>query len=809
MRGTKTITDFKCYHCGESCIDDLVRFDEKIFCCQGCQLVYNILNESNLCTYYSLQQNPGNTQKAETLGERFSYLDEPGIQQKLIKYKDDESVHLRFHIPKMHCSSCIWLLEHLTRLDQGIVKSQVDFIQKEILIVFHPEKTTLRKVVELLITIGYEPELNFELIQKQLKKKESRIIIFRIGIAGFAFGNIMLLSFPEYFSSGQYEQQEFRQFFGYLNLFLALPVFIFSGGEFLLNAWRSFKQRSINIDVPIAIGITAMFLRSTYEIISGTGAGYFDSMTGLIFFMLIGRNFQNKTFQWLSFERDFKSYFPIAVTRMQGTKEESVVVSDLKINDRLRIRNQEIIPTDVLLIDENAEIDYSFVTGESFPVSCNQGDHIFAGGRLLGNPTEVLVQQEVSHSYLTQLWNKVESGKNNKTGFENLVSVISKWFILVTLAIAAGAYLYWYPSDPARAINALTAVLVIACPCALALSAPFTFGNMIRILGKNGIYLKNASVIAKLSDINKVVFDKTGTLTEPDVTQIEYQGVELSQDELSAIQKIASSSSHPLSLMLSRNLNHHQQPWKIEGFTELTGAGVSGKVQGMEILIGKAAYCGFEKGCKENDFSSSRIYIRINQEPKGVFLLKNVYRKDAAQVLEGLRRQNLGIAVISGDHEGERPHLEKLLHQKNDLFFNQTPLNKLEYVNTEQQAGKKILMVGDGLNDAGALIQSDAGLTLTNDLNNFSPACDGIILGDRFNKIPALLKFSKSGIRIIIISFVISIVYNAVGLSFAITGTLSPVIAAILMPISTTSLVLYTVISSSLKARQLQLTAKT
>ena len=804
MANTQTNLRTKCYHCGEECVEEAVKFDEKNFCCTGCKLVYEVLAENNLCNYYQLDSKPGITQRNPFIGERFAYLDDKNIADKLIKFRDADSIHLRFHIPNMHCSSCIWLLEHLGRLEEGIIRSQTDFIQKELLIVYDPSRTTLRRIVEKLHQIGYPPELNLQQLEKKGKKKHSRSRIYKIGVAGFAFGNIMLLSFPEYFSGGVYHGEDFRQVFGYLNLLLALPVFFFSASEFLENAFLSFRQKVINIDVPIAVGIVAMFLRSTYEIVSGSGAGYFDSMTGLVFFMLIGRNFQNKTYDWISFDRDYKSYFPIAVTRLTGSREEAISVQDIEVNDRLLIRNQEIIPADIILISETAEIDYSFVTGESRPVNCEKGDRIFAGGRLIGSPAEVIVQQEVSQSYLTQLWNQSSGKQVYKSGFQLMVEKISRWFVVVTLLIAATALVYWYPTDPGRAMHAFTSVLVIACACALALSAPFTFGNMLRILGKKGIYLKNAGVLEKLADIDTILFDKTGTLTEADKATITYEGVTLDPEHKKAIASLAYASSHPLSRMLSKHLESGNRRNYVTNMKEISGSGIEGNSGKYFIRLGNSEFIE-DHQIRTSDFRTSAVGVQINGENMGYFRFYNRYRKDATTLMQGLKSSGYSLSVISGDHEHERPHLEAMLQQQNGFRFEQKPADKLNYVQHLQLEGKKVMMIGDGLNDAGALMVSHVGLAVAEDINNFTPGCDGIILSKKFGSIDSLLKFSKAGHRIIIISFIISLIYNALGLWFAVQGTLSPVIAAILMPISTSSLVVYTVIASSLKARQLGL----
>ena len=802
---TKTSVLTTCYHCGEECRDDAVHFDEKDFCCTGCKLVYEILAENNLCNYYSLENQPGITQKTNFFGERFAYLDDALIQQKLIRYSEGNTLHLKFHIPAMHCSSCIWLLEHMNRLDAGILSSKTDFIRKELSIVFDKSITSIRAIVEKLHQIGYPPELNMQQTEKSEKKKQNRSRIYKIGVAGFAFGNIMLLSFPEYFSGGVYHGDDFKEAFGYLNLLLAIPVFLFSASEFLENALLGFRQKVMNIDVPIAIGIVAMFARSTYEILSGTGPGYFDSMTGLVFFMLLGRNFQNKTYNWLSFDRDYKSYFPIAVTRITGTREEAISVQDIKVNDRLMIRNQEIIPADVMMLSANAEIDYSFVTGESRPVSAVKGDRLFAGGRLVGAPAEVMVQQEVSHSYLTQLWNQSSGKVVYKSGFQRLTENISRWFVLVTLFIAVSAFVYWFTNhDTTRAINAFTAVLVIACACALALSAPFTFGNMLRILGKNGIYLKNAGVLEKISDIDTVLFDKTGTLTEAEEATINWEGQPLSEEMEVAIAALANTSSHPLSRMLSKHLEHRGHHYHLTEVKETAGGGIEGKYRDTLLKLGSGKFIGDEQS-SSGDFRSTRVGVSLAGRILGYFIFQNKYRPEAAATVRNLKESKYGVAVISGDHEYERPHLEGMLGQTHGLRFEQKPADKLNYVDSLQKEGKKVMMIGDGLNDAGALMCSHVGFAVAEDINNFTPGCDGILLSKRFGDIPKVLAFAKAGHRIIIISFIISLLYNALGLWFAVQGTLSPVIAAILMPISTSSLVIYTVLSSSLKARQLKI----
>lgn len=787
-----------CYHCGDDCPHTVIAIDDKVFCCEGCKLVYEILQENNLCSYYSLNTSPGT--KAQNLtGNRYSFLDELSIQQKLISFKSKGQVHITLYIPGIHCSSCIWLLENFKRVDTGVIQSKVNFIKKEIYLVFDETKTSLRNIVEALTRIGYEPSIHLDSLEKKEKKKVNKGRIIRIGIAGFCFGNIMMLSFPEYFSSGNSVDPGLKSFFSYLILFLSLPVFFYSASEFFIKSYQSLKQRTTSIDVPIALGIAAIFLRSSFEIISNTGPGYFDSGSGLIFFMLIGRWFQDHTFDALSFERDYKSYFPVAVTIIKNGIERAVEVNDVRINDRILIRNNEIIPVDATLLKGEAHINYSFVTGESLPVHVKTGELIFAGGKQEGAIIELLVTKEISQSHLTQLWNN-NVVKSSESKFDKLVKAISRYFIVVTLFIAFVAAAYWWNTDMKKAINAFTAVLVIACPCALALSAPFTYGNILRILGKKKIFIRNYQVVEQLADIDTIVFDKTGTLTENNSSAIKFVGTELAEAEKKFIFSLVRHSSHPLSKLLSRQLLSSEY-FSLHDYKEIAGGGISAYVNSVYIQIGSEEFVLGKKAFPGDN--TTKVFVSMEGYCKGYFEFKNNYRPGLKELAQQLIKNKFQMAVLSGDNNAERSELQAIFSMRTEMRFNQSPEDKLSFIKALQNRRLKVIMIGDGLNDAGALRQSDVGISLADNTNNFTPASAAIMDSTQLENLFKLVTYSKSASRIIIWSFIISLLYNFIGLSFAVTGTLSPLIAAILMPISTISLVLFTVTASTIKGKLL------
>ncbi|MES2131197.1 MAG: heavy metal translocating P-type ATPase metal-binding domain-containing protein [Bacteroidota bacterium] len=786
-----------CYHCGEPCDTETIHIAEKNFCCQGCKTVYEILNKVELCDYYTLEKNPGLSQKTQIRADKFAFLDDDILQTKLIHYKDATQSHVSFYLPQMHCSSCIWLLEHLGKLDEHIIRSQVNFLKKEVSVVFNHQDTSLRKVTELLTTIGYEPHFSLNNLTDKKTKTYDKSRIYKIGITGFCFGNIMLLSFPEYFSLGNMEEKGLQQLFSYLILLLSLPVFFYGASGFFISAWKSLQQKTLNIDAPIAIAILITFGRSLYEILSQTGAGYLDSMTGIVFFMLIGRFFQDKTYNTMAFNRDYTSYFPLGVTLLdEGGKEKQIPVSNLKTGQRIKVHSGEIIPADCILFLGKGTIDYSFVSGEALPIEKHIGEIIYAGGKQTGGALELEVVKDVSQSYLTQLWNNDAFIKKEDKS-ESYIHSVSKYFTFVLFSIAAASAIYWYVNDALRIWNAVTSVLIVACPCALLLSATFTNGNMLRILQKYGFYARNAGVIEQISEADTIVFDKTGTITQQGDSAIIFKGMPLDAETIQLIRSLTGQSSHPLSKAIVQSLPFCKL-LPVKNYEEVAGLGIKGIVLGQEILMGSPE---FILGRKISTDNGSRVYLKINNQLPGYYSVQTNYRQGLPDLLKKLQQQ-YKIALLSGDNDSEQLKLKELFNS--DLLFNQSPQDKLNYIKALQSKGKKVIMTGDGLNDAGALKQSNVGIAVTDNINNFSPACDVIMDGNGFSYFDALLDYCKQNKLIINISFVISIAYNLIGLYFAVQGQLKPVIAAILMPISSISIVLFTTGMSSLLSFKLK-----
>ena len=803
---SKVMDTQNCFHCGLDIIkEDEIIFDAKNFCCNGCKTVYEIFSLNDLTCYYDFEKSPGAT--PQDINGKYDFLDNESIVSKLLEFQENSTAIISLNIPHIHCSSCIWILENLQRLQKGISTSQVNFPEKRVRITFNPEVVSIKTIVYLLSSIGYEPYISLENYETGSNDVD-RSLTYKFGVAFFCFGNIMLLSFPEYFEVKEFWLDQYRGFFRWLIFALALPSFFYSASGYYVSAYKSIKSKMLNIDIPIALGIVVMFVRSTFDIVMDYGSGFFDSLTGLIFFMLLGKMFQIKTYSFLSFERDFKSYFPIAITKINSDlSEESVAIYEVEKGDRLLIRNQELIPVDGILISEKAEIDYSFVTGEAIPIAKQSGDKVFAGGKQIGKVIEMEVLHSVSQSYLTQLWSNDVFQKNVEQKHKTITDSISRYFTPILLLIAFAGFGYWIFIDANTAFNVFTAVLIVACPCALALTAPFTFGNVLRILGKQKFYLKNALVIEQLAKVDTIVFDKTGTITTNKKSNISYEGNALSDENLLLIKNVLRASNHPLSRMLYDYLPIpilqnksaiDTKKLKVDAFEEITGKGIQAQIFGYQIQIGSAAFVDKKE---ENNIQQTSVHIKINDAYYGKFIFNNQYREGLEELFKDLST-TYQIKVLSGDNEGERATLEQLLPKGTELIFNQKPEQKLEFIKNLQDKGKNVMMVGDGLNDAGALAQSNVGISISENVNVFSPACDAILDASEFQKLNYFLKLSKNSITTIKMSFALSLLYNVVGLSFAITGNLLPLVAAIIMPLSTITIVSFVTVMSSYYANK-------
>ncbi len=784
---SKGSADIQCHHCGDDCKDGLIEVNDHSFCCNGCVMVFQLLEDNGLSYFY----HEGTGVRPQEVD--YAFLDDEQVVDALVHFKDDNLTKIVLELPTIHCVSCIWLLEHLTKLVSAVKQSRVDYLKKTCSVLFDHNQMNLRGIIEVLSSIGYPPRFNLDKIDKRHSVPQSgRSLYYKLGVAGFCFGNIMLLSFPEYL--GLQGDRAFT-YLSYFNILLALPVVFYAGADYLRSAWTSARRAELGIDLPIAIGMLVLFTRSIVEISMGLGEGYLDSLAGFVFFLLIGRWFQQRSFDSIHFDRDYKSYFPISVERKEADMWSYVNVRSLEIGDIIKLKHGEIIPCDGLLKGGEGRIDYSFVTGEEYQQIKNLGDKLYAGGRQQGSAIELIVTKAVDQSYLTKLWDEEVFAEQKADLPSKLMDMISKYFVAAILLLALGTFIYWMGRDMAMAVKTTTAVLIIACPCVLALSVPFIYGNMMRILARQQVYVRNTGVLEAIADVTHILFDKTGTLTDMNSMTVEFYGEELNEHELSMIAAIVHQSNHILCRRLT--IHHKDGPsCKVEHFKEYIGQGLEGIVWNTKIRMGSAA---FILGATDNQ-DKTEVLVEIDSRYKGRYTFKQSLRKGILDTICRLKTR-FSLQLLSGDNSNDKQRMTELLGGEVPLYFGQTPLQKLNKVKDLQSQSCQVMMIGDGLNDAGALRQSNVGVVISHADNSFSPACDVILSHEPFSRLTDYISFIVGGRSLLYGAVGLSIIYNVVGLSLAMAGYLTPVVAAILMPISSVTVMVYGLISTEILFR--------
>ena len=566
-----------CFHCGLPC-QEAIQKDGRFFCCSGCLAVYELLVENQLEEYYKIAPHPG----APGQEEDFSYLNEERFLRQFALYVSQIHVTLSLEIPSIHCASCVYLLENLHTFFPGVLHSEVHFPQKKLILSFHPQKTSFSRICRQLAQIGYPPRLS--LGQESSKESASSApSLIPLGVAAFCLGNIMLFSLPEYLSGDQVPFH-FRTFFRYACLFLSLPILFYCAMPWIKRAIGALQCRKITFDIPIALGVFTLFAKSTVDVLKGAGQGYFDSLAGFVFLLLLAQHFQNQYF-FHSLFQEVEKYIPLGISKeVSPQRVQKVPVDTLKTGDVIHLRHGELVPVDSLLLSPQALLDYSSLTGESEPVSKKQGEEVLAGGIVAGKKIRLQVLRPLHESFFTTLWKRTP---RKKPVFSEFLQKLSPYFTGGVLLLATASLLFWglYGTWGKGAL-AFVSILMVTCPCGIALSAPFTQGYFLRLLAKEGIFLQSGSVLESLGKIKQIVFDKTGTLTEREVA-LSPLWEKLSQEQKQAFATLAAQSFHPVSQALFRHLSSSPENRSLEKFREISGKGLEGVWKGIPLRLGK------------------------------------------------------------------------------------------------------------------------------------------------------------------------------------------------------------------------------
>ncbi|MCB9260885.1 MAG: HAD-IC family P-type ATPase [Flavobacteriales bacterium] len=775
--------DVICVYCHAVCLpNDLVVKNEKPFCCHGCATLYEVVSTN------------GEGFLDQEISIEYKQFDLPEVFNQLVDFQTDEIYKIEVNTPAIHCSSCVSLLEDLPEINPLIHRANVNFEERKLTVVAD-KKFPLSGLAMLLSKLGYPPQFDVSKKAALKQKEQQKVLLRKLAVAGFAFGNIMMFSMPHYFGLKVGSDSFFEGIFKYFNVALSILVLFYPAQDYLKTAYQSLKVRKNHIDIPIAIGILAIWGWSMFEIFTNKGFGYLDSLAGLIFFLLIGKWYQSKMYAKISFERNLTDFLPISVRKKHNENVLWQRVDELHPGDVVVVKNGEIIPVNGNVVSGKALVDYSFVTGESIAEKVGMNKPIYIGGKQTAGVIEIQITERQDLSKIWAAW-KTPKTKNHEE--VHWTSVVSKYFTPAVLIIALSALVVWFFIDAQKALFVFSSVLIVACPCALALSSPFTFGSISRVLGKRFFYLKNANIVEKLAGINHIVFDKTGTLTDADSVSVSALIYKLNEHEESILKSVVSQSTHPLSQLIFGKLKDAEIQ-EIDSFEEIDGLGILANVNGISVKLGSQLFITGQQAQNETS-----VFVEMNGEVKAKFVFANKYRKGLAELL-GKLGENYKLSVLSGDNDGEAENLKKLYPNFEVISFYNTPESKKQFIDKCHANGDKTLMIGDGLNDQVALNHSDVGLAVAHNINGFYPSSDGILLPSGFDQLAELLQLAKYSKNILKTSLAFSVFYNLLGIAFAVTGVLTPVVAAILMPLSSVSVVGLVTALVSLKSKNLNM----
>lgn len=767
-----------CAHCGDSLPELPIVFNEKSFCCSACREVYQVLSENGLQAYYTQQNRSSNRPGSG----RFAWMDQANSASVVWKYQSAKKNRAQWQLPGMHCGSCIWLLERLPALHPGILSAEANLSSRRLDIWINPSLIKASELAALLSSIGYPPEMD---TSARTSSDPNRRLILQIGLAGFGLGNIMLLSFPEYLGFESETNPTLYAVFQWLSWVISLPVLFYSGIDYFKTAYSAIKQKHMHIDIPLALGMLVLFVQSTFALLTHNPKGiYLDSLAGLVFFLLLAKWYQGKLFHALRFEKDHTSYLPMSAIKWVNNKELETPVSALNSGDTIRLYPNEILPADATLMHSETEMDYSFVTGESAPVHCPTGSQLFAGGRNCGPSVLCTLTAPSDQSYLVRLWNQGK-GRHAHEAYQRLTDRMSGRFIRIVLLVSLLAAIFWYFADSSRWIEIVASILIIACPCALALSSPFSTGNMARLLARIQFYVREPLVIEQLATCSTFVLDKTGTLTDPSQTQAQWTGPPLNTNQKNILKAMTQQSLHPVARTIQLSLGPTEE---IPALTvkEFPGKGLTACFKGRHFRLGKKGWIG--EAANSNDLKSAPTLFEEDGQILGGFHLEHGLKPNLDSM--GLGLANLGqVHVASGDSSSDKIRLGQALGKDWTLHFDLKPDQKRSLVLSLAQSHGTVCFAGDGLNDGPAMNAALVGIAVTNNINGFFPACDVMMQGQRMDELPMAIQLSRKTQEIVKECFTISLLYNSTGIGIAAAGFMSPVVAAILMPLSSLSVV--------------------
>ncbi|CAN8142427.1 P-type Cu2+ transporter [uncultured Thiomicrorhabdus sp.] len=772
-----------CFHCGQAIPEgDLILKPidgaERSFCCHGCASVCEVIYESGMQSFYQRTPDGELLSPPPAPNQNIDLYDYDEVQEQYVDNLGDRR-EIILMSEAIHCAACVWLIEHTLANTDGILLARVNFTNKQIKLRWDNSKIKLSAIITKLNSIGYDATPYDASISEAATKKANRDLLYRLGFAGFAMMNVMWFSVALY--TGANEDPEYRNYFHWIQLIIATVTLAYSGQPFFKGAWTALKGRTVGMDVSISLGMLTTYLYSFWVTVHPENVGdvYFDTLIDFMFLLLIGRYLEaiskNKA---VDASRRLLDLQPKVARQLDAGNEKIVPVRTLTKGMQIVVKPGEQFPVDGVVVDGEGQVNESMLSGESREIRKSKGLKVAAGTLNIDGSLIVEVESILQNTQLGRIVNMVEEAQGSKAPIQCTADKIMPYFVSVTLTLAVFSFIFWFFNTGIEfAIMTATAVLIITCPCAFGLATPMAIAVASGVSARHGILIKNGTVLEILRDMDHFVFDKTGTLTKGEMrlTATEWHDDSVDRQQLlQAVAAIENRSEHSLAKALVDSICEVQHlPIKqlpgVAEFKALPGRGVRGLIDGHQWQIGTAKWLA-EQGIplpqdllqrteKHAQLAQTAVWVARNGEVQAVLYLEDEIREDAKELVERLKARGKQVTLLSGDLQVVAERVAEQLGGLN-VIAEVLPEDKNEQIRQLQKQGQKVVMVGDGINDAPALVRADVGIALGSGTDVSMESADIVLMSNQLISVDTAVALSIRTLRTVKQNIASSIAYN-------------------------------------------------
>ena len=789
-------TDVRCIHCGLPVPAGLVDPEaEEQFCCNGCRTVYAMIHGCGLDRFYRLRDETGaDPAAARTTARQYGEFDDPLFHDLYVQQHPDGTQSTELYLEGVHCAACVWLVEKLPRVAPGVIEARLDMRRSLVRVRWDPVAVRLSRIALTLDSLGYPPHPAKDVRAREQRRREDRRFLIRMAVAAACAGNVMTLAFALYGGTFTGIEAQYATLFRWASMGFGLIAVAWPGSIFFRGAWAAIRTRTAHLDLPIALGLAAGTLAGTINAVLGRGEIYFDSITMLVFLLLVGRWIQHRQQRWAGDAiEQLYSLTPTTARRVEDGVVVEVPIEAVAPGDTVEIRAGDAVPADGMILEGVSSIDQSLLTGESYPVAVACGDAVHAGTANLQARLLVRVEAVGESTRVGGLMRLIEECSRRRAPLVQMADRIAGRFVQVVIALAVATFALWLWLDPPMAVDHAVALLIVTCPCGLGLATPLAVTVALGRAAHRGILIKGGEVLERLTRRGTMLLDKTGTITVGRASVVHWTGP---PDVLALAAALEMHSAHPVARAIVAAADEAGEPSapSVGQVEETTGRGITGTVDGRRVLVGSASFVRsrdvrippeIEQAEREAVAAGlAPVMVAVDGRCEGLAGIGDPIDAKTPAAIQRLRRLGWHLRILSGDHPAVVQAAGRRLGFADDeVVGGVSPEEKVAAVREAAQTGS-VVMVGDGINDAAALSAASVGVAVHGGAEASLAAADVYFNRPGLQPILDLLGISHSTVRAIHVSLAASLAYNLVAASLAVGGVIGPLTAAVLMPVS-------------------------